>query len=292
MIRIFVFRRVGALFVLLILAIGLAACDSGIDPVFSRQAVPQGIALLPPDRFGIVVQPVAGVSEPFATEMATAIATALQDLNVPASLRGGAASSYFLTGDTAMTRNDDGSITLRLTWDLTGPDGTLIGTEELRERMPAPNEQTGPLLQQIAVRAAPQVAAMIQVGTPPAPIDVAAPSRTVSLGAISGAPGLGARDLAAALTGSLPLYGVALAEDGDTMYRLVCDVALTQVSPATQRIRLNWRVLDDNGTELGQLGQENDIPSGSLDGAWGEIAYLIADGVASGVAQILSRASG
>jgi len=38
--------------------------------------------------------------------------------------------------------------------------------------------------------------------------------------------------------------------------------------------------------------QENDIAAGSLDGAWGEIAFLVADGVASGVAEILERSGG
>jgi hypothetical protein len=88
------------------------------------------------------------------------------------------------------------------------------------------------------------------------------------------------------------MYGVAVGEDGTADYRLVGDVALGPADGATQRLALVWRVLDAAGEEVGRLDQANDIPAGSLDGAWGEIAFLIADGIASGVASILERADG
>jgi hypothetical protein len=274
-----------------LLALALAACDDGVDPVFSRQALPPGIALLPSDRVGVVVQPVTGVSEPFATEMAQAVAEALQVENVPASLRGGAADSYFLSGDSAISRNGDGTVTLRVTWDLTDADGTLVGSHEEREVMPAPNEATGPLLSAVAARAAPALAALIQGGQPPQPVPVAADNRGVGIGGIAGAPGTGARDLAAALAVALPLHGVAVSdENGTPAFRLEGDVAVTPVDGATERITLRWRVIAADGAELGRLDQQNDIPAGSLDGAWGEVAFLVADGVASGVAAILERA--
>ena len=273
------------------LGIAVAGCDDGIDPVFSRHALPPDLALLPADRVGIVVQPVGGVSEPFATEMSEAVAEALQEANVPASLHGGASESYFLSGDTAMTRNGDGTITLRVTWDLAGPDGTLVGSHEQRERIPVPNEQTGPLLQQIASRAAPDIAAMMRGDAPPAPLPVAA-SGTVSIGTITGAPGSGGRDLAAALAASLPLHGLAVTTDGESETVVQCQIAVTPAGDGLERIVLTWRVLNADGSELGQLSQDNQIAAGSLDGAWGEIAYLIADGVASGVAEILDRTNG
>ena len=268
----------------------LAGCDDGIDPVVSRQSLPPDLALLPADRVGVVVQPVSGVSEPFATDMAGAVVAALQEQNVPASLRGGAAASYFLTGDTAMSRNEDGSVTLRLTWDLTGPDGALVGSHDQRERMPAPNERTGPLLEAVAARSAPAIAQLIQGEAPPPP--VAVEGTAVGIGAIDGAPGMGARDLAAALAATLPMHGVTVDRDATGGYSVVGDIALSPVDDRTDRIALRWRVLDPAGAELGQLVQENDIAAGSLDGAWGEIAFLVADGVASGVAEILERSGG
>ena len=270
----------------------LAGCDDGVDPRFSPLAVPDDLALLPSDRFGVVVQPVGGVSEPFASEMAAAMAEALQAENVPASLRGGAAASYFLTGDTAMSRNGDGSVTLRLTWDLSAPDGALVGSHDQRERMPAPNAGTGPLLEALAAGGAPAIADLIQRDEPPEPLAVAPAGPAVAIGAIAGAPGTGARDLAAALAVTLPIYGVRVADDAGTAgFRLVGDVGLGPVDGATQRLALVWRVLDATGEEVGRLDQANDIPAGSLDGAWGELAFLIADGIASGVASILERAA-
>lgn len=284
-------ERLHALRALALLGLALAGCDDGIDPVFSRQALPPDLALLPADRVGIVVQPVGGVSEPFATEMSEAVAEALQEANVPASLHGGASQSYFLSGDTAMTRNGDGTVTLRVTWDLANPDGILVGSHEQRERIPVPNAQTGPLLQQIASRAAPDIAAMMRGDEPPAPLPVAE-SGTISIGAITGAPGSGDRDLAAALAASLPLHGLAVTTDATGETTVQGQISVTPAGEGVERIVLTWRVLGADGSELGQLSQDNQISAGSLDGAWGEIAYLIADGVASGVAEILDRTSG
>lgn len=275
-----------------LLALALAGCEGGVDPVFSRASLPPDIALLPSDRVGVVVQPVSGVSEPFATEMAEAVAGALQAENVPASLRAGAADSYFLSGDTAISRNGDGSVTLRITWDLSAPDGTLLGSHDQREQMPAPNEGTGSLLRALAARAAPALAALIQRDEPPPPVAVAAPGGAVGIGAIAGAPGTGARDLAAALAVALPMYGVAVTDTTADGIHLTGEIAVSPVDAATERITLRWRVTGADGGELGRLDQENDIPAGSLDGAWGEIAFLVADGVASGVAQILEQSGG
>ena len=282
------------LVVLLLAGSIVTGCDNGVDPLFSRQAVPPDLALLPADRAGIVVQPVSGVSEPFATDMAAAAADALQANNVPASLRGGASSSYFLSGDMGMTALADGDVSLRVTWDLSGPDGVLIGTHEQRRNAPAPGPQTGALLESLAAEAAPRIAAMIQGDAPPPPIAeaVAEPSAALSIGAIDGAPGDGARNLQSALVGSLPLYGVLVARGDLAASTLTGEITMTDVNAATQHIRLVWRVIDASGAELGRLDQENDIAAGSLDGAWGEVAYFIAEGVASGVAQILARTGG
>lgn len=268
----------------------LTGCDDGRDPLFSPLAVPPGLDLLPDDRAGIVVQPVSGVSEPFATEMAQSIAAALQAENVPASLRGGAASSYFLNAEIAMARNGDGTVILRLLWDLAAPDGSLIGSHEQRRNAPEPDTGTGALLAAMATEAAPQIAAMLQGDLPPPPLPVA--PEAISVVPIEGAPGSGARELAAALAGSLPLYGVALAQAGGGRFQLHGEVTVTAVDPQTERISLLWRVIDDTGRELGQMAQDNTIAAGSLDGPWGEVAYLIADGVAAGVAEILARAGG
>ncbi len=273
-----------------LLSWALAGCDNGVDPVFSRQALPPDIALLPADRVGVVVQPVSGVSEPFATAMATAVVAALQEQNVPASLRGGAAESYFLTGDTAMSRNGDGTMLLRLTWDLTAPDGSLVGTHDVREPMPPPNEQTGALLEAVAARSAPPLAALIQQGEPPPPVAIEVANASVAIGPIDGAPGSGAEELAAALAARLPMHGIAVDRSGAGGYSVAGEIALRAAGGQTERIALRWRVRDADGQELGMLAQENDIPAGSLDGSWGEIAILIADGVASGVAEILERA--
>ena len=44
-----------------------------------------------------------------------------------------------------------------------------------------------------------------------------------------------------------------------------------------------------DGGEIGTVGQENDIPAGLLDGAWGDVAYMVAASAQDGIMQLVSR---
>ena len=53
-----------------------------------------------------------------------------------------------------------------------------------------------------------------------------------------------------------------------------------------------WTVRHKDGDELGKLEQNNTVPAGSLDGAWGSTARIVADNAAGGMTELLSRVSG
>jgi hypothetical protein len=57
-----------------------------------------------------------------------------------------------------------------------------------------------------------------------------------------------------------------------------------------QHVRIGWALLRGDGREIGQVSQENAVPAGSLDGAWGDVAYAVATAAAPGVLALIERA--
>ena len=54
-----------------------------------------------------------------------------------------------------------------------------------------------------------------------------------------------------------------------------------------QPIQIDWMVRDPQGKRLGTVSQKNDIPAGSLDGAWGQTADAAAAAAAQGIIKLL-----
>ncbi len=50
---------------------------------------------------------------------------------------------------------------------------------------------------------------------------------------------------------------------------------------------MTWTLSLPDGTEVGQVAQENMIAAGALKGRWGAIAVAIADGAADGIAELV-----
>jgi len=55
----------------------------------------------------------------------------------------------------------------------------------------------------------------------------------------------------------------------------------------SDRIAIVWEVQEEDGTNVGQVTQENDVPRGLLDNAWGEDAYYAAQGARDGIIELL-----
>ncbi|SDE57706.1 hypothetical protein [Rhodospira trueperi] len=108
---------------------------------------------------------------------------------------------------------------------------------------------------------------------------------------VTRAPGNGKEALERALTRIFEQSGVRITETASPD-RLVVRGAvevLPMQSLDTEQVSIAWEVLDGSGQTLGRMSQENAIPIGSLDGEWGDVAALIAEGTAMGVGEILVR---
>ena len=65
------------------------------------------------------------------------------------------------------------------------------------------------------------------------------------------------------------------------------------MSPADagkQQVQISWALRRGDGREIGQVSQANAVPAGSLDGAWGDVAYAVATAAAPGVIALIERA--
>jgi len=57
----------------------------------------------------------------------------------------------------------------------------------------------------------------------------------------------------------------------------------------TQRIEIYWIVDTSDGKEIGRVAQLHDIPKGSLDSFWGDVAVVAAQQAAQGVKEVLDN---
>ena len=69
------------------------------------------------------------------------------------------------------------------------------------------------------------------------------------------------------------------------------EVTIAPVKPDKQHVKIVWHVRRGDGAEIGTVGQENDVPKGLLDGAWGDVAYSVAIAGADGLLQVIARAA-
>ncbi len=120
--RLAVTARLAFLALLLLLVV---RCQPLPQPFAEDRPPPGAPILTPKDGAGIVVRPIAGLSEAASAGLAEAMADALQNNDVPASTQVYNRASYVLTGtahDHALA-GDRTAIELR--WELHGPDGSF-----------------------------------------------------------------------------------------------------------------------------------------------------------------------
>jgi len=155
--------------------------------------------------------------------------------------------------------------------------------------------------QQVAAApsAAPAPAGTQTAALPSAPAAAAATTGSIDGGAyralvpaVSGAPGDGGVSLTGAIQRELSKNGVPLATVANSeTYKIEGKVAMGQGKDGKQPIQIDWNVFDPKGKKLGTVSQKNEIPQGSLDGAWGKTADAAAQAAAQGIIKLLPKAN-
>jgi hypothetical protein len=274
--------RAGTLALLLV----LAACQPLPQPFAEDAPPPDAPIMTLKDSAGIIVQPIDGAPPP----LAEAMADALRNSDVPASTQNSNRGSYIL-GGTAEERPLAGERTrITLHWTLRGPDGSDAGTYDQTTESSAARWRSGDatLLKELVGAAAPAIAEMLQEE---GAVGVDGEQR-VAVPPVAGAPGDGSRSLARAMELALRQASIAVAEGAAPAGKHFIVAGKVTMAPAAegkQKVTVSWTLLGPDGSQVGQVNQENAIAAGSLDGRWGDVAYAVAKSAAGGIVALLDH---
>ena len=132
-----------------------------------------------------------------------------------------------------------------------------------------------------------------QDGTPGDPLITGAVSKAprgllTQVKPVVGAPGDGRISLTNALRRELTKNGIALSNRRVTgSYTVQGTVKLNKVSGSSEKVNIVWKVYDSTGNRVGTVSQNNVIPKGALNGAWGPTAIAAASAAAKGIVKLL-----
>lgn len=270
--------------------LGVAALLVGCQPLphpFAEDRPPAAL-LRVRDGAGVSIAPIAGKPVIVADKLGAAMARALLKRDIPASDKTANLGSYQLYG--RLVEAGD-STTMTVYWRLYDAKGRTVGERDAKvEASPdASAAVSDDSINRLAAKSADSLAPLLE---DEAPVEATAGGRTrIAIGPISGAPGDGATSLATAIASVLRRQDLAIAKEGQPADLTVDgEVSVAPVGSGQQHVKILWRVRRADGSEIGTVGQENDVSRGMLDGPWGDIAYSVAVAAGDGLAQIVARA--
>jgi hypothetical protein len=279
---------------LLLAALMAAACQPLPHP-FAEDRPPASL-LTVRDSAGVSIAPIEGGPSATAGKLGAAVASALGKRDIPASDRTTSLGSYLLYGRLEAQRPRAGNGTLTVHWRLQESGGRSVGERTARLEVPARAWDAGDdtIIASLAEASAAEIAPLLPDEAAPAAVEAAAGGRTrIAIRPVSGAPGDGAKSLANAIATVLKRQDLAVLDDPSAKADVILDgeVTIAPVKPDKQHVKIVWHVRRGDGAEIGTVGQENDVPKGLLDGAWGDVAYSVAIAGVDGLLQVIARAA-
>ncbi len=300
-----------------VLGAGLGGCETssnlfGQSDDSSTTAVAQApVAPVPTYRSRVAIAPVIGAPDGVARQLSQQLAMALEAKQIGVT-KPGEASDFTVRGYVVAAKEKT-STKVSYIWDINDAAGKRVNRVTGEEAAASGADKdpwqavTPQIVQSIADRTATSLASALPattgsgaVASAPQAAPRSSATTTASIpqsGAtlqavvpsVTGAPGDGAQSLAAAMQRELTRSGIQLGAAGTTAYRVEGKVQLGQGKDGKQPIQIEWQVKDPRGNKLGTVSQKNDIPQGSLDGAWGQTAEVAAAAAAQGVIKLLPQ---
>ena len=277
----------------------------------------------------IAIAPVIGAPEAVAKQITTQLSQDLQQRQIQIAQSANERTDYTLRGYVVAAREKN-TTKVSYIWDLTDPTGKRVnritgeevaGGGENRDPWASvtPNIMqsisgktatqlttwlsTQPQQSSAAIATAPGDGSNVQTASLPASGGAALNAPTTgSIGregavsamvpSVTGAPGDGSRSLTTALQRELSRSGVSVSDrPAGASYRVEGKVKVGQSKDGKQPIQIDWFVKDPNGKQLGTVSQKNEIPEGSLDGNWGQVADAAAAAAAQGILKLLTNSA-
>ncbi len=278
---------------LLLAGLALAGCGPLPQPYRGRPGeVARRLAQPPAYRLAVPASTQVLLPDADAGAFAEALAEALTAAEIPAVATEPQPLDWLLA---VTAERDPRGIVLR--YALRDADGEALGMlvgQPLPERDWAAG---GPVLRRTAATVAPQLADLL------ARVDAqrrTGDERAVGSGPpilrvlpVRGAPGDGNASLTARMRDRLAALGFQVQSQAEGAgFAVQGQVSVVPTRPGQQRVEIVWTVTRRDGHELGRVLQLNEVPRGSLNGLWGDVAFVVADEASEGVRQVVFNAGG
>jgi hypothetical protein len=115
----------------------------------------------------------------------------------------------------------------------------------------------------------------------------------VLLKPVRGAPGDGNVSLTTRMAERLAVLGLQVQDQAEGAgYAVEGVVTVTPPERGLQRVEIVWTISRRDGYDLGRVLQLNEVPSGSLNGLWADVAYVVAEEASGGVRDVIANAGG
>jgi hypothetical protein len=272
-------------------AMALAACQPLPHPFADDAPRPGSPMLTLRDSASVTIAPIDGTPRATAEKLGSAMASALQQREIAASDKTASIGSYELVGRIEEMPPSGDQAALVAVWELRDASGQSVGerTERLEAGARDWEEGSDEAVARVAAASAEQLAALLQ-DDPPTEAEAGGHTRLL-ISRVEGAPGDGGESLPRAITEILKRQDVAIVTDPQAKADLVLDADVVVAKPKAgkQNVKIVWRVRRKDGSEIGTVGQENDVPAGLLDGPWGDVAYMVAVSAQDGIMQLVAR---
>ena len=312
-----------SLFLIVVTALPLAACGDLPRPFegAGREGDPSLLELR--DTGTVRVEAGDDLPEGASAHLARAMARALRNRDIPAYSDSNIGGSYILRPNIEASLIENGA-KLDVTWVLMRPDGLAIDTTrsvgELSARQWFADNPTGPEENNLALpkefadkvreldgikddpmyqtydglvaQPADQIAFMI---TGDRSSFKAAPFMKIALIDFAGAPGDGNTALARSAGALLVSKGILVdnkeIDENSVILSATIDVSPIEngQKPPVDKVAIEWVIMEADGTELGQMKQNNVVPHGSLDKYWGGVASLAAQAAVETLEGVLGQ---
>lgn len=295
-------------------------------PSVAEQAAPAQTAPIATSK--VAIAPIIGAPDAIAKQLQSQLTAAAEKQRIALAASPADKADYTLRGYIVAAREKTGT-KVSYIWDVTDPAGKRVNRITGEEIAPGTGKDpwatvTPQISQSIADKTATSLATWLPTqkgvpiaSAPPAAQTVAAspadaataktaaakPAAASTTGSIStgsvsavvpsvtGAPGDGSTALTGAIQRELTKNGVQLADAGAGAYKVEGKVIVGEGKEGKQPIQIDWHVKDPNGKKLGTVSQKNEVPQGSLDGAWGKTADMAAAAAAQGILKLLPQQS-
>jgi len=268
---------------------GLAGCGDLPRPFEGNPgATAMRLAQPPPSRL-VVPPPGDGLlSDEGERVWARAVADALVNEEVPALVLSGKSRDWRLI----MTAQMHGDRVIP-TYTVQNPKGLVQGSTQGPAVAASDWANADPaMLHQAATAVAPNIADLLTsieaARRQSDPNSLMNRPARVWFAGVNGAPGDGDVSLARQMRKDLSGQGEVVQDTGDGAdFKVVGQVKTGSGAGKTERIEIQWIVTDARGHEAGRVAQLNDIPPGTLDNYWGDVAVVVAQQAAGGIKEVI-----